>query len=108
MVKLTAELIEQAAQYTNAVRDRELDLRGELGGARAASLLGARPRGAAPPRAPRPEPGPWASRPGPGHLASTPSGPFGAVSYPPQLADTAPRFLTWSVPVRLCPACSAA
>lgn len=29
MVKLTAELIEQAAQYTNAVRDRELDLRGE-------------------------------------------------------------------------------
>nr|CAA10271.1 U2 snRNP-specific A' protein [Homo sapiens] len=27
MVKLTAELIEQAAQYTNAVRDRELDLR---------------------------------------------------------------------------------
>lgn len=35
MVKLTAELIEQAAQYTNAVRDRELDLRGtsrEVGG----------------------------------------------------------------------------
>lgn len=32
MVKLTAELIEQAAQYTNAVRDRELDLRGESGG----------------------------------------------------------------------------
>lgn len=31
MVKLTAELIEQAAQYTNAVRDRELDLRGERG-----------------------------------------------------------------------------
>lgn len=29
MVKLTAELIEQAAQYTNPVRDRELDLRGE-------------------------------------------------------------------------------
>ncbi|KAJ6662934.1 hypothetical protein lerEdw1_011138 [Lerista edwardsae] len=28
MVKLTAELIEMAAQYTNAVRDRELDLRG--------------------------------------------------------------------------------
>ncbi|XP_036211701.1 U2 small nuclear ribonucleoprotein A'-like isoform X2 [Myotis myotis] len=28
MVKLTAELMEQAAQYTNAVRDRELDLRG--------------------------------------------------------------------------------
>lgn len=27
-MKLTAELIEQAAQYTNAVRDRELDLRG--------------------------------------------------------------------------------
>lgn len=37
MVKLTAELIEQAAQYTNAVRDRELDLRGELGGARPVS-----------------------------------------------------------------------
>ena len=29
MVKLTAELIEQSAQYTNALRDRELDLRGE-------------------------------------------------------------------------------
>jgi len=29
MVKLTAELIEQSAQYTNAVRDRELDLRGK-------------------------------------------------------------------------------
>ncbi|XP_055230467.1 U2 small nuclear ribonucleoprotein A'-like [Gorilla gorilla gorilla] len=28
MGKLTAELIEQAVQYTNAVRDRELDLRG--------------------------------------------------------------------------------
>ncbi|XP_060076854.1 U2 small nuclear ribonucleoprotein A'-like [Ylistrum balloti] len=28
MVKLTAELIEQSAQYTNPVRDRELDLRG--------------------------------------------------------------------------------
>ncbi|XP_039628630.1 U2 small nuclear ribonucleoprotein A' [Polypterus senegalus] len=28
MVKLTAEMIEQAAQYTNPVRDRELDLRG--------------------------------------------------------------------------------
>ncbi|XP_037553175.1 U2 small nuclear ribonucleoprotein A' [Nematolebias whitei] len=28
MVKLSAELIEQAAQYTNPVRDRELDLRG--------------------------------------------------------------------------------
>lgn len=28
MVKLTAELIEQAAQFTNPVRDRELDLRG--------------------------------------------------------------------------------
>lgn len=28
MVKLTAELIEQAAQYTNAIRERELDLRG--------------------------------------------------------------------------------
>lgn len=29
MVKLTAELIEQSAQYTNPVRDRELDLRGK-------------------------------------------------------------------------------
>ena len=28
MVKLTPELIEQSAQYTNPVRDRELDLRG--------------------------------------------------------------------------------
>ena len=28
MVKLTVELIEQAAQYTNPVRDRELNLRG--------------------------------------------------------------------------------
>ncbi|XP_056427755.1 U2 small nuclear ribonucleoprotein A' [Hyla sarda] len=28
MVKLTSDLVEQAAQYTNAVRDRELDLRG--------------------------------------------------------------------------------
>lgn len=31
MVKLSAELIEQAAQYTNPVRDRELDLRGLFG-----------------------------------------------------------------------------
>ena len=38
MVKLTAELIEQAAQYTNAVRDRELDLRGESGGGRWSGL----------------------------------------------------------------------
>ncbi len=29
MVKLTPELIEQCVQYTNPVRDRELDLRGE-------------------------------------------------------------------------------
>ena len=29
MVKLTPELIEQCAQYTNPVRDRELDLRGK-------------------------------------------------------------------------------
>ncbi|KAL1781101.1 U2 small nuclear ribonucleoprotein A [Sigmodon hispidus] len=28
MLKITAELIEQAALYTNAVRDRELELRG--------------------------------------------------------------------------------
>merc|ERR1711982_304177 len=28
IVKLTADLIEQCAQYTNPVRDRELDLRG--------------------------------------------------------------------------------
>ena len=27
-MKLTVELIEQAAQYTNPVKDRELDLRG--------------------------------------------------------------------------------
>lgn len=31
MVRLTADLIEQSAQYTNAVRDRELDLRGKFG-----------------------------------------------------------------------------
>ena len=30
MVRLTAELIEQCAQYTNPVRDRELDLRGKI------------------------------------------------------------------------------
>ncbi|KAK2107630.1 hypothetical protein P7K49_012795, partial [Saguinus oedipus] len=48
MVKLTAELIEQAAQYTNAVRDRELDLRGESGGAGGQS-----PGGTAPPYDPR-------------------------------------------------------
>jgi len=30
MVKLTVELIEQAAQHTNPVRDRELDLRGAV------------------------------------------------------------------------------
>ena len=29
MVKLTPELIEQCAQFTNPVRDRELDLRGK-------------------------------------------------------------------------------
>ena len=28
MVKLTPEIIEQSYQFTNAVRDRELDLRG--------------------------------------------------------------------------------
>ena len=28
MVKLTAELIEQSAQFTNTIKDRELDLRG--------------------------------------------------------------------------------
>ena len=27
-MRLTADLIEQSAQYTNPVRDRELDLRG--------------------------------------------------------------------------------
>lgn len=42
MVKLTAELIEQAAQYTNAVRDRELDLRGESGGGRRSGRVPAR------------------------------------------------------------------
>ena len=30
MVRLTADLIEQSAQYTNPVRDRELDLRGNV------------------------------------------------------------------------------
>ncbi len=30
MVKLTPELIETCAQYTNPVRDRELDLRGKV------------------------------------------------------------------------------
>ena len=30
MVKLTADLIYGAAQYTNAIRDRELDLSGKL------------------------------------------------------------------------------
>ena len=30
MVRLTADLIEQSAQYTNPVRDRELDLRGKI------------------------------------------------------------------------------
>jgi len=29
MVKLTPELIEQAGQYSNPLRDRELDLRGK-------------------------------------------------------------------------------
>lgn len=49
MVKLTAELIEQAAQYTNAVRDRELDLRGESAdcGAPAARVPGPSGPGAA-------------------------------------------------------------
>lgn len=46
MVKLTAELIEQAAQYTNAVRDRELDLRGETRGGLERVRLGLhRPQG---------------------------------------------------------------
>lgn len=58
MVKLTAELIEQAAQYTNAVRDRELDLRGECEAAEGLS-----PDLRAPPRGPRAaacaEAGPW-------------------------------------------------
>lgn len=43
MVKLTAELIEQAAQYTNAVRDRELDLRGESGEGAGRPRASARP-----------------------------------------------------------------
>lgn len=30
MVKLTAELIQNSMQYINPVKDRELDLRGEL------------------------------------------------------------------------------
>ena len=29
MPKLTADLIEQAAQYTNALKEREIDLRGK-------------------------------------------------------------------------------
>lgn len=41
MVKLTAELIEQAAQYTNAVRDRELDLRGARAPRGRGAVLGA-------------------------------------------------------------------
>lgn len=45
MVKLTAELIEQAAQYTNAVRDRELDLRGK---SRGCAGLRAQPGGSHP------------------------------------------------------------
>lgn len=39
MVKLSAELIEQAAQYTNPVRDRELDLRGNVARAKLAATL---------------------------------------------------------------------
>lgn len=39
MVKLSAEIIEQAAQYTNPVRDRELDLRGEDAKAKLATNL---------------------------------------------------------------------
>lgn len=55
MVKLTAELIEQAAQYTNAVRDRELDLRGESEERASGPLVRAPPprvqkAGARPPR----------------------------------------------------------
>lgn len=73
-MKLTAELIEQAAQYTNAVRDRELDLRGELGGAQAVSR-------------PRRVRGGWSLArgppPGPGvPPIDGPAGPFGAVCYP--------------------------
>lgn len=44
-MKLTAELIEQAAQYTNAVRDRELDLRGAGMRGEPAPEGGAGPRG---------------------------------------------------------------
>lgn len=110
MVKLTAELIEQAAQYTNAVRDRELDLRGELGGSRAVSGLGARPGGAGP--AACAEAGAWPGGLPPGFRVpppiAGPSGPFGAVCYPLPLTDTASPFLPGSVFVRLCPACSAA
>lgn len=29
MVKLSTDLIEKSAQYTNPIRDRELDLRGK-------------------------------------------------------------------------------
>jgi hypothetical protein len=31
MVKLTPDLIQQSMQYINPVRDRELDLRGNIG-----------------------------------------------------------------------------
>lgn len=84
MVKLTAELIEQAAQYTNAVRDRELDLRGELGGAQAVS----RPRRAAARSRPRRVRGGWSLARGPPSGPGVPpmdgpAGLFGAVSRAP-------------------------
>lgn len=83
MVKLTAELIEQAAQYTNAVRDRELDLRGELDGARAVfrprrAAARSRPRrvrgGRSLARGPPPPPGPGVSP------IDGPAGTFGTVT----------------------------
>ena len=48
MVKITVDLIEQCAQYTNAVKEREIDLRGykisviENMGATLVSCIGAR------------------------------------------------------------------
>lgn len=74
MVKLTAELIEQAAQYTNAVRDRELDLRGESGEARAVRGVAAGPRPAACARAGPKGGGLRQQRPGAG-LAAVAEGP---------------------------------
>lgn len=109
MVKLTAELIEQAAQYTNAVRDRELDLRGELDGARAVF----RPRRVAAGNQPRRVRRGWslARGPPPGLGASDPPSRralWGCLLPAFRLANTAPRFLPRTVLTRHCPAHRAA